>query len=657
MASTTWWVDFSNFFQGVGALGGGNVTMIAGHDISNVDAVIPTNARMAKGKPGALIELGGGDLMVRAGHDLDAGVYYVERGPGTLAAGNSIHTNSTRSPSLTRIDNSAPDVAETWLPTTLFLGQSSFDVSARGDLLLGPMANPFLLPQGLDNSFFDKSYFSTLSPESAVNISSLAGSITLRTATTLPNPGIGSTIPMLQAWLQKELLLSRNGDTAAFYQPWLRIDETNVAPFQTAATLAPATIRATAFTGNIALVGQLNLTPAPRGTLDLAAAGSFSALQVSGVTTINNLVAKAWTAGTINLSDANPASIPGVASPIAYQSLIGLDPLAATTTGPTILQNFDALFKESGSSTGLQGVLQTKQALHAPGVLHAGDPEPLYLFARTGDITGLTLFSSKEAQIVAGHDIRDIAFYVQNVDAEDTSVVSAGRDIVAYDANSPLRVAARSLGNSLNIGSGTLAGDIQISGPGALQVLAGRNLDLGVGPNNADGTGVGIVSIGNARNPFLPQDGAAIFAGAGLGETVRSLAQSDLDVNAFLSSISALPTFAGYLSEVSPDAPLALADLNKLTPERRANLAVELLYLVLRDAGRSQTLAATAATTPGAAVGGYASGFAAITALFPKAGTQGNISLTSREIKTRAGGDVNIFAPAGMLTIGIDVGT
>jgi hypothetical protein len=122
---------------------------------------------------------------------------------------------------------------------------------------------------------------------------------------TLPNPGIGSTIPILQAWLQKELLYSRNADSASFYQPWLRLAETSVAPFQTASTVAPATLRATAFSGDINLVGQLNLTPAPRGTLDLAAAGSFRGLQVSGQTTINNVVTKAWTAGTINVSDAN----------------------------------------------------------------------------------------------------------------------------------------------------------------------------------------------------------------------------------------------------------------------------------------------------------------------------------------------------------------
>ncbi len=40
----TWWIDYSNFFEGVGALGGGNVTLTAGRNVKNVDAVVPTNA-------------------------------------------------------------------------------------------------------------------------------------------------------------------------------------------------------------------------------------------------------------------------------------------------------------------------------------------------------------------------------------------------------------------------------------------------------------------------------------------------------------------------------------------------------------------------------------------------------------------------------------
>ena len=52
----------------------------------NVDAVAPTNARMAKGTPAAatVVELGGGDVIVTAGRNIDAGIYYVERGAGTF---------------------------------------------------------------------------------------------------------------------------------------------------------------------------------------------------------------------------------------------------------------------------------------------------------------------------------------------------------------------------------------------------------------------------------------------------------------------------------------------------------------------------------------------------------------------------------------------
>ena len=49
---------------------------------------------------------------------------------------------------------------------------------------------------------------------------------------------------------------------------------------------------------------------------------------------------------------------------------------------------------------------------------------------------------------------------------------------------------------------------------GMLEVLAGRNLDLGTGANLADGTGVGITSIGSGRNPFL-QNGRRICIRSG----------------------------------------------------------------------------------------------------------------------------------------------
>src|SRR5262249_11778537 len=158
----------------------------------------------------------------------------------------------------------------------------------------------------------------------------------------------------------------------------------------------------------------------------------------------------------------------------------------------------------------------------------------VHIYAGSGDISGLALFSPKATRIFAGRDITDVALYIQNTNASDISMVSAGHDLILYDPNSPLLIAAQSTGNALNVGDGPLAGDIQIGGPGTLEVFAGRNIDLGIGSENTDGTALGITSIGNARNPSLPFQGADIIAGAGIG-IASGLAHSQLDFAAFES--------------------------------------------------------------------------------------------------------------------------
>ncbi len=568
VASTSWWVDFSNFFQSVGALGGGNVTVIAGRDISNVDAVVPTNARMQgkdslgtaiAPKANNLIELGGGDLIVRSGRNIDGGVYYVERGTGTLAAGDSIRTNSTRSPSLGYITSfSNPSVlpSETWLPTTLFVGNSSFNINAGGDVLLGPVANVSLLPQGYSNSYWYKTYFSTYAADSSINVASLAGDVTWRANVTLPTPGtVGASVSVLQAWYQNLLLLgattgANSGASASLYQPWLRLAESNVRPFTTSASLLPGSLRVTAFSGDLNVVGSLNLAPSPQGALELLVAGDVSGLNTNGTTTLNSVTQNIWGAGRINLSDASPEVIPGVISPFAYQNLL---PSVSSTSANTTLANFlsglDSLFRETGSTSGSNAVLQAKQALHAAGLLHSADTKPVYVYAKSGSINGLTLFSAKSARVIGGLDVADVSLYLQNNRASDLSIVSAGRDIIAYNANTPQRVESRSAGNVTGQGENPLAGDIQISGPGTLQVMAGRNLDLGTGSNNADGTGVGITSIGNGRNPYLPFEGSDIFVAAGMGKASIGLGASGADFTNFITKVVSVPGGNRYLAE------------------------------------------------------------------------------------------------------------
>ena len=680
VASTTWWIDFSNFFEGIGALGGGNVTLIAGHDISNVDAVVPTNARMpGKGTGGNLapnaagmVELGGGDLLVRAANNIDGGVYYVERGQGTLTAGNSITTNSTRSPSLGIITlPSTINDPLTWLPTTLFIGKGGFDVSANGNVLLGPVANVFLMPEGYNNTFWDKTYFSTYAATDTLSVSSMSGNVTLRENVTLPGFGVGSSIPILEAWLQSVSLFDPNANilTVSSYQPWLRLDETSVTQFASILSLMPPTLRATAFTGDINLQGNLTLSPSPTGTLDLAATGSINALQPSGITTVNGSNLENWITSTINLSDANPASVRGITTPFAFQSVLLSEGLAnsggnASNTGtpdnPNFLSTiFDNIFNETGSVTGAAAVIQTKQTLHDPNLLHLNDPNPVHLYAANGNISGVTLFAGKTTHLAAGNDITDIALYIQNINPNDISTVSSGLDLIAFDPTSFLRTLAQSAGNELGNGANSLAGDIQIGGPGTLEVLAGRNLDLGVGPANPNGTGVGITSIGNARNPALPFSGASVVAGAGIGGST-GLDTSHLDfanfIAQFLNPATAGTESARYLPDLGTLIGMTGADdiqiwnaFNSLSNATKDTLALNLFYMVLRDAGRDH------GNPLAAGFKNYKDGFDAVAALFPGSNWQGDISLTSREIKTNRGGDITLFAPGGQVTVGLPV--
>lgn len=671
--STTWWIDYSNFFQGVGALGGGNVNLVAGNDIINVDAVAPTNARMpgrwknpdfglVAGAPeylnlapdaSRLLELGGGDVFVKAGRNISGGIYYVEKGEGRLFAGGSITTNSARSPSLGILDDSAPLDPLTWLPTTLFAGQSHFDVAARGDVLLGPITNPFLLPQGINNKFWYKTYFSTFSPDAGASVASYGGSVTHRAEVTLPDSASSASI--LDVWYSSQNLFGgeSSGSNASNYQPWLRLSEQELRAFSGVFNLTAPNLQSTSFAADVNLVGSWTLAPSAVGNLELAAAGEIVGLQKTGLGRINNREVQVWTSSVINVSDAAPTSIPGIGSPLAYQSAVGRSRVEAVQSRLGILQNVNLALAETGSSRGVAATSAVKQALHAPDLLHAADPNPVRIYAAGGDITGLTLFSPKETRIMAERDITDVAFYLQNLSASDVTLVSAGRDIIPFSENSQIRALAGNLdlgnwvgGSANSTAAGTttkaLAGDLQINGPGVMEVLAGRNLDLGAGANFADGTGVGITSIGNLRNPNLPFGGADIIALAGVSAAdgvgpADGLASSSLDIGGFIARyLKGDPVVASaYLKKLG-----VKRKLSKLSKQQQAIVALEKFYQVLSDTGRDY-----------AEVGNYKAGYQAVRILFGKAKPVGDIFTQAREIRTTSGGSISLGAAGGGITM------
>ena len=674
-SSTTWWIDFSNFFQGIGTLGGGNITMSAGNDVVNADAVAPTNARMpgrdSAGNPVApdaskMVELGGGDIRVTAGRNIDGGIYYVERGDVSLNAGGAITTNQARSPSLGNlggtnlpagesdiIQSRNPEIYDplTWVPTSFYLGRGNIEVSARRDILMGSVANTFLLPQGLNNKFWYKTYFNTYGDKSSVETVSLGGAITYRLAVNLPKDTAAT--PTLLAWLTKENLAAVNGlsERGSNYQPWIRLVETSVGGFDLAAGLLPPNLKGTAYGGDITVVGDMTLFPSATGNLELLSSGSINGIGATGPTRTGSIAGRIQTyvSSQINVSDADPASIAGITRPFVDQNTVNTTQIAQRVTTVSGIP-LSRILKETGST---EGSISSKNSLHAPGVLHEGDRQPVLLYGLGGDISGLTLFAAKASRLIAQRDISDVGLYLQNTAPSDISLVSAGRDLIAFNESAGLRSVATNPeqgnlltnANKLNVLGGSTnanSGDIQINGPGVLEVLAGGKVDLGTGANFNDGTGVGITSIGNLRNPNLPAGGADLIVMAGVGGATAGtpalgLSLSSLDIEGFTTQYqsTALTAESAYLQK--PGA----AAVEDLTEEQKAIMALEVFFDVLKKSGRD------AATT-----GSYAEGYAAISALYGNAATTGaEILGRSRDFRSSSGGAISIAAPGGGVTM------
>ncbi|MCE9586897.1 MAG: filamentous hemagglutinin family protein [Verrucomicrobia bacterium] len=671
--STTWWVNYPSFFQGIGTLGGGNITMLAGGNISNVDASLPTQGRMT-GRDGmrllapgesTLVETGGGDLLLRAGGNLDAGVYYTERGNGVIMASGDIVSNPTRDVygdylhSIVKKDPSfrspqrQESLKEAILPTSFFLGKGSLSVTAGGDALLGPVGNVFLLPPGINNDLRYKTYFSSYGQDASFAATALAGNLTLRTK--ILNDSAYST------WLYHSGM--GNAETAhpkpGVYQPWLLIAEKDPLDAQfrilpQMASLLPGTMNLASLSGDINLQGDLTLAPAAQGTLNMLAAAS-----IRGVS--RQIPGTVWSGSVINVSDASPESLPSVVAPRSQP--VSPSGLANLQTDTTYLGAVGAALSETASYTGINAILQGKVARHDQTLLHRNDPEPIRIIAGTGSLSGVELFAPKKTEIKVGGDLYDVAIAIQHLTRSDVSIISAGGEMRLYDANNPDLLAAILDLKSLPpeyARPQPRSGDIQISGPGTLQVIAGGNIDLGTGDVRSDGTGVGVTSIGNARNPALPFEGASLITIAG-ASLPGSLAAAGLTADGLFGKVSGMSSAGDYFKELksmvlgnwesSISSKLSgiqsvqeLKDDPSLTADEKSRLALSLFYIVLRESGRdfNDVDSPTYRT--------YKNGQDAIAAYLP-AGQEGSIVLNSRDIRTKSGGAISMLAPGGGITL------
>ncbi|MCD2451858.1 filamentous hemagglutinin family protein [Methylicorpusculum oleiharenae] len=440
-----------DYRQNVGALGGGNITIRAEGDVSDLSVVIPTTGkqvgqRVAPQNPANqnyltnVVEInGGGHLDLTSGGDLKGGMFYVDGGTATLNVAGSLTAGSFKT------------VSQPEMNPVLALGDSQFYITAGKDIAVQAIIDPMTLPQPQSKRPDLANLFFRYSADSAVSFISMAGKISL-----------DNNASSLTDFLNHQ----RTGANTMNFSGSAR------EPI----FVNPASLNAYALNGDIVLKESMILFPSPTGQFELFAANNIE----TGVSGSNINIA---------MSDTNPALLPSVLYPAASYN--------------------DANLRLVSS-----GQSNEPDKLFAPVPNHINDLKPALISTLNGNIRGinpLLFVMAKQTEVMTGKDIRNVSFQIQHNFEGAESIINAGRDFKYDIARNP------STGALFNV-----VQKLEVSGPGQLTVLAGRNVDLG--------SSEGITTVGNQINPALAADGANI-------DVISGLAKTNLDVAAFVSQI------------------------------------------------------------------------------------------------------------------------
>ncbi|MFM8333656.1 MAG: filamentous hemagglutinin, partial [Candidatus Methylumidiphilus sp.] len=420
------------FNQNVGVLGGGTARVTAGGDIWNLSVMAPSTgkplgvwAENRRWLSNAVAVNGGGDVFVKADGDIVGGDYLAGRGTAQLTAGGRIAS------------------AANGIGALLEVGDARVSAQARGDVNLGAAFNPTVAKQAKvgDPLTSEDAYFFSFGPDSALSLLSLAGDVALQNDVRAVKLAKGMDANL--------------GSGFEF-------------------TVYPATVQAAALAGDIRIGNSFTLFPAPNGKLELLAANNI------GTEVLNRRI-------NVNVSDADPARLPGPANPA--QALDGS------------LSDRLYLARER-----LDPMTPDSAIIHAATPIHQNDGTRSSVIAAKGDIafpatTPFWWYLPHESTFQAGRDIRNLSWAAQNLRSSDISLIQAGRDL-RYDT--PLDAEGQVLG---------IDRKIQLGGPGQLQLLTGRNFNLG--------SSTGVLSVGNLANSALPSaSGADISLLAGPSDRI-----------------------------------------------------------------------------------------------------------------------------------------
>jgi len=382
------------FTAGVGTLGGGDVSIIAGDRVQDLTVALNTSAITANPVIGTsplsaadsrtrvdtapiLASFNRGDLSIVTGSDLIGGRFDIASGAGTIDVGGDV-------------GNAPPIDRPRTLPNAVQLRVSDATVAlvAKGAVALSTVS-----ALGASGSNQTDGRYASAGNFTAIATAdiSASGPITLR------------------------------GDIA-----------TQAIAFDNAGAIAPGFVLppaflATSLTGDIALTDTQNgltdatylLYPSLVGQLSLLSGGTIDSISVA-------------------MSDADPSFLAGQFSVFRGSVQLG--------GGANVQQ---------GLAFGFPAVLPTSSEAdlrlqHNERITHLGDATPARIYA-DGSILNSTISLAKQARIGAGVDIIDMFFVGQNVTASDVTRITAGRDIIASTGLSSAQL-PYFISNSLTLG-------------------------------------------------------------------------------------------------------------------------------------------------------------------------------------------------------------
>ncbi|MDI4235570.1 filamentous hemagglutinin family protein [Bradyrhizobium sp. Arg237L] len=633
---SSWWVDYGNFQQGVGALGGGNVSVNAGGDLVNLLVALPTNGRVRGGLSSGerkLLEVRNGGLMeVEAGGAIRAGYYYVGRGAGTISAGEfAVGRAVLAQKSATQIDVYA-------IAPVIALGDATMKVRTAGDLLLQTVMDPLLLSSDslmFGGQDFYNAHMSGYTDRTALDLLAVGGNVTLA------NQG---------RFLSKDIDLASGGVYTS------DIDYSIIGLMAT--NLYPSMTRIAALNGSVTNLNRFYTAP-----------GSHPELRILAETDVM--------LGEITMSRANLEMMPSPFRPVGGGSGADIQlvkfPFEADFQSPAN-SGFHALlfntltFENPISYNSHGGYIESVR--NPDHLANEGDEEPSRIFARSGTISNSPIVAgnvmrlgkvttNEQTWFRAGADIRNISYDLRNVHRSDVSLLEAGNDIIGYN--------------------------IDIQGPGMIALAAGRDVYSANFVINSRGNYYAYADhrpVETSEVRGLPRDGAAISVMAGLKgkqPSYDALAAAYLDpadVTAMPDYLKAtidgvmLPIYltdafetrggsshkvrsglVSFIQEITGEtlSPLgAWARFQSLPALTQQRFLRQVYIQELRAAGDDQnTLGADGRPIHG----GYKRGYTAIETLFPGKDWSGDIKIGNTAFLTMAGGGIETLTPGGGLQV------